>query len=196
MPWSRVKAEQSSDTQYPLVGQCGRISEYHASRRNKRNLVISWAGAGVSCEVEKKAFSSEMFMRGLGRGIHHCRENTFYPAQESDWHLQSRTVLLRFSCVEFVVHCTSQRSFGQKTTAVCFVSSCLAKWFQYRIACDTVWWANHFLKWGEHTVLCISTVVFNEEDYFWLTTYFVVFMGAHFELSPPQTLYSCIFLHN
>ncbi len=91
MPWSHVKAEQSSDTQYPHVGPCGWIPGYHAARRNKRNLVILWVKAHrLTCEEKKKnLFSSEMFMRSLGREIHHCGESNLCPTRDSDWHLPS-----------------------------------------------------------------------------------------------------------
>lgn len=58
-------------------------------KRNKRNLVILWVrGHRLTCVGgKKKLFSSEMFMKSLGREIHHCREGNLSPAWDSDWHL-------------------------------------------------------------------------------------------------------------
>lgn len=58
-------------------------------KRNKRNLVILWErGHRLTCVGEKKKpLSSEMFMKSLGREIHHCREGNLSPAWDSDWHL-------------------------------------------------------------------------------------------------------------
>lgn len=69
----------------------------------------------LSCEAEKKAFSSEMFMRGLGREIHHCRESSLYPAWESDWHLPScKEFFLDFGALNLLPTAQATVHLGRK----------------------------------------------------------------------------------
>lgn len=172
VPWSHVKAEQPTDTQYPHVGQCRWIPGCHAARRNKRNLVILWVRAHrLTCEKRKSCSALRCLWAALG-GKSIIAERAISVQHEIVTDISHPTK--RLSCLWFSSHCVGRCFLGKTTAAGYFshqqqvISSCLKFHIgrYIRTACHTVWWASHFLKWVEHVVPCIM-LFFNDRVYFW-----------------------------
>lgn len=163
---------------------------YHAARRKQKkpcNIASEMPQADLWRRKKKKKrqFSSEMFMRGLGREIHHCRESNLCPAWDSDWHLPHHKETLvpeipQPTCIPLLIWA------GKYSWWLCprvdeyklLSEMILLSGTTWKITCDTFWWANHFLKWGEHIVLCLPLLFFNEQGYFWLRSLLWLTMPA------------------
>ena len=146
-----------------------------------------------------------MFMRGLGREIHHCSESNLCPTRDSDWHLPSHKETF-LALVHWIYQPRRRRLFmrvDNRNWLFCLASGWLqvAKWNDFSarrqmgIVCDTVWWANHFLKWGEHIVPCITLLfVFQWRGLF--LTYYVGCCSFEREAGPKKKKKKPIMHHN
>lgn len=125
-----------------------------------------WEATGwLVAEEEKKAFGSEMFVRGFWRELHHYRESNLCPARDSHWHHKETflTLVLLSAHAEAIVH------LGRKLQLVISLAN---PWLGNGGLHVTVWWANHFPLRGEHIVLCFPLLLFvNEQGYFWCLSY-------------------------